>query len=60
MDYLRLKKRKLYKLVAELQVPCTKVAGKWLFSRADLGRWLLAGIATRAIATVAALDFVRR
>ena len=40
-DYLRLKERKLYELVADRQIPCTKVTGKWLFSRADLDRWLL-------------------
>lgn len=44
-DYLRLKERKLYELVADRQIPCTKVTGKWLFSRADLDRWLLAGMA---------------
>ncbi|MCL4766574.1 MAG: helix-turn-helix domain-containing protein [Hyphomicrobiaceae bacterium] len=44
-DYLRLKERKLYELVAERQIPCTKVTGKWLFPRADLDRWLLAGMA---------------
>jgi excisionase family DNA binding protein len=43
-EYLRLKERKLYELVAERQVPCTKVTGKWLFSRADLDRWLLAAM----------------
>lgn len=43
--YLRLKERKLYELVAERQIPCTKVTGKWLFSRADLDRWLLSGMA---------------
>ena len=42
-DYLRLKERKLYELIAERQIPCTKVTGKWLFPRADLDRWLLAG-----------------
>ncbi len=42
--YLRLKERKLYELVAERQIPCTKVTGKWLFPRADLDRWLLAGM----------------
>jgi excisionase family DNA binding protein len=42
--YLRLKERKLYELVADRQVPCTKVTGKWLFSRADLDRWLRAGM----------------
>lgn len=43
--YLRLRERKLYELVADRQIPCTKVTGKWLFSRADLDRWLLAGMA---------------
>jgi putative molybdopterin biosynthesis protein len=44
-DYMRIKERKLYELVAEHVVPCTKVTGKWLFPRADLDRWLLAGMA---------------
>ncbi len=29
-DYLRLKERKLYELVATGAVPCTKVTGRWL------------------------------
>ena len=44
-SYLRIKERKLYELVADSAVPCTKVTGKWLFPRADLDRWLLAGMA---------------
>ena len=44
-DYLRIKERKLYELVADRAIPCTKVTGKWLFPRADLDRWLLAGMA---------------
>ena len=43
--YLRLKERKLYELIADRQIPCTKATGRWLFSRADLDRWLLAGMA---------------
>ena len=43
-DYLRIKERKLYELVAEAAIPCTKVSGKWLFPRAELDRWLLAGM----------------
>jgi putative molybdopterin biosynthesis protein len=43
--YLRIKERKLYELVAEHAIPCTKVTGKWLFPRGDLDRWLLAGMA---------------
>jgi excisionase family DNA binding protein len=44
-DYLRIKERKLYELVAEGAIPCTKVTGRWLFPRADLDRWLLASMA---------------
>ena len=44
-EYLRIKERKLYELVAEQAIPCTKAAGKWLFPRADIDRWLLAGMA---------------
>jgi excisionase family DNA binding protein len=34
--YLRLSERKLYELVANGAVPCTKVTGKWLFPNYDL------------------------
>jgi len=44
-DYLRIRERKLYELIAERQIPCTKMTGKWLLPRADLDRWLLAGMA---------------
>lgn len=39
-DYLRLKERKLYELVAEGAIPCTKVTGRWLFPKAELDQWL--------------------
>jgi excisionase family DNA binding protein len=39
-EYLRLKERKLYELVAEGRIPCTKVTGKWLFPKDELDRWL--------------------
>jgi len=42
--YLRLSERKLYELVANGAVPCTKVTGKWLFPKAALARWLAAGL----------------
>ena len=45
-DYLRLKERKLYELVAEGAIPCSKVTGKWLFPRHELDRWVLSGLAT--------------
>lgn len=38
--YLRLSERKLYELVADRAVPCTKATGKWLFPKAALDRWL--------------------
>jgi len=53
--YLRLSERKLYELVAKNAVPCTKVTGRWLFPRAALDRWVMAGlIAPTALANVAA------
>jgi excisionase family DNA binding protein len=42
--YLRLSERKLYELVANAVVPCTKVTGKWLFPKAALDRWLSEGL----------------
>jgi excisionase family DNA binding protein len=53
-EYLRLSERKLYELVAERAVPCSKVTGRWLFPRAALDRWVSAGlIAPAALAQVA-------
>ena len=57
--YLRLSERKLYELVAQGAVPCTKVTGRWLFPRAALDRWVTAGlIAPAALAQVAAPPIV--
>jgi putative molybdopterin biosynthesis protein len=58
-EYLRLSERKLYELVAERAVPCSKVTGRWLFPRASLDRWVSAGlIAPAALAQVAAPPIV--
>lgn len=43
--YLRLKERKIYEMVAEGTVPCTKVTGRWLFPKAELDHWLASSIA---------------
>ena len=43
-DYLRLGERKLYELVADGAIPCTKVTGKWLFPRDALDRWILSSL----------------
>lgn len=39
-QYLRIKERKIYELVSERAVPCTKITGKWLFPKDELDRWL--------------------
>src|SRR5450759_5134905 len=43
-SYLRLKERKVYEMVAEGTVPCTKVTGRWLFPKADLDHWLASSV----------------
>ncbi len=40
-EYLRLKERKIYDLVAQRRIPCTRVGGKWLFPRELIDLWLL-------------------
>jgi putative molybdopterin biosynthesis protein len=46
--YLRLKERKIYEMVAEGTVPCTKVTGRWLFPKAELDQWLASSISRPA------------
>jgi putative molybdopterin biosynthesis protein len=43
-EYLRLGERKLYELVSEGAIPCSKVTGKWLFPREELDLWVLSGL----------------
>jgi excisionase family DNA binding protein len=43
-DYLRIKERKIYELVSEQAIPCTKITGKWLFPKDELDRWLAASL----------------
>jgi putative molybdopterin biosynthesis protein len=38
--YLRLKERKIYDLLAQKRIPCTRVTGKWLFPRQQIDLWL--------------------
>lgn len=47
-EYLRLGERKLYELIAEERIPCSKVTGKWLFPRHELDRWVMSGLARPA------------
>jgi len=44
-EYLRLKERKIYELIAEGAIPCTKVTGKWLFPQGELDHWLCSRLA---------------
>jgi putative molybdopterin biosynthesis protein len=44
-EYLRMSERKLYELVANSAVPCSKATGRWLFPKAALDQWVTAGIA---------------
>jgi putative molybdopterin biosynthesis protein len=43
-EYLRLKERKLYELVAENAIPCTKITGRWLFPKDELDHWLRSSV----------------
>jgi len=47
-SYLRLSERKLYELVANAAIPCSKVTGRWLFPKAALDRWVAAGLISTA------------
>ncbi|MBZ5486572.1 helix-turn-helix transcriptional regulator [Halomonas aquamarina] len=40
-DYLRLKERKVYDLVRQGQIPCSRATGKLLFPRQQIDMWLL-------------------
>ena len=40
-EYLRIKERKVYELVREREIPCTRVGGKWLFPKRLIDVWLL-------------------
>lgn len=40
-EYLRIKERKVYDLVAQRRIPCTRAAGRWLFPKELIDLWLL-------------------
>ncbi|MGR9074145.1 MAG: substrate-binding domain-containing protein [Gammaproteobacteria bacterium] len=40
-EYLRIKERKVYDLLAQKRIPCTRVTGKWLFPKMQIDRWLM-------------------
>jgi len=42
-EYLRIKERKVYDLVRDKKIPCTRVTGKWLFPKPLIDQWLAEG-----------------
>ncbi|WP_249273194.1 helix-turn-helix domain-containing protein, partial [Halomonas sp. BC2] len=40
-EYLRLKERKVYDLVRQGQIPCSRATGKLLFPRQHIDMWVL-------------------
>ncbi len=55
-EYLRIKERKVYDLVREKRIPCTRVTGKWLFPRPLIDAWLARGTALPEAGTNAVHD----
>ena len=49
-EYLRIKERKVYDLVRQGEIPCSRKAGKWLFPRTLIDRWVLQGVRADAAA----------
>ncbi len=48
--YLRIKERKVYDLVRQGNIPCSRKAGKWLFPKALIDRWILQGVRSTDVA----------
>jgi excisionase family DNA binding protein len=44
-EYLRIKERKVYDLVRQNRIPCTRVTGKWLFPKHLIDLWVARGTA---------------
>lgn len=42
-EYLRIKERKIYDLVRQKRIPCTRVTGKWLFPKHLIDLWVAQG-----------------
>lgn len=42
-QYLRIKERKVYDMVRDKTIPCTRVTGKWLFPKVLIDAWLAEG-----------------
>src|SRR5687768_10960477 len=53
-DYLRLKERTIYELVARREIPCSRAAGKLLFPRRLIDRWVESHVEMREFGVAAA------
>ena len=42
--YLRIKERKIYELISARRIPCSRVAGKWLFPKVLIDLWVVQNI----------------
>ncbi len=49
-EYLRIKERKVYDLIRRGEIPCSRQAGKWLFPKSLIDRWVLQGVRADAAA----------
>ncbi len=38
--YLKINEKKVYQLIKEGKIPCTRIAGKWLFPKKSIERWI--------------------
>lgn len=48
--YLNIKERKVYDLVKQGRIPCSRVTGKWLFPQELVDRWVAGGLPAGAAA----------
>lgn len=53
-EYLRIKERKVYDLIRQKQIPCSRVGGKWLFPKALIDLWVMQNAQTTGEVPVAA------
>ena len=43
-EYLGLNDKKIYALIKEQKIPCTRVTGKWIFPKALIDRWIIGDV----------------
>ena len=43
-EYLSLNEKKIYALIQEGQIPCTKVTGKWVYPKKLIDQWIIGDV----------------